>query len=82
MNVYWTLQQVEPQDLEAQIQELIDRERAPESDIKAEHAVLEDVTRQWAKFQQMAARVLITLDELEVHLAELTTRKDGAKRRL
>ncbi len=41
LNVYWALQRIKPQDLEAQIQELIDKERAPESEIKAEYALLE-----------------------------------------
>ena len=66
--VYWALRKVQPQDLEAQIQTLIDRERSPEVEIKAAHAVLEDVARQRVKFQDMAARDLITLSELEVHI--------------
>ena len=66
--VYWALRNIQPQDLRAQIQTLIDRERSPEAEIKAAHAVLEDVARQRVKFQTMAARELITLDELQVHL--------------
>jgi hypothetical protein len=65
--VYWALRIVQPQDLDAQIQTLIDRERSPEVEIKAAHATLEDVARQRVTFQTMAARDLITLDELEVH---------------
>jgi hypothetical protein len=56
---------VQPQDVKAQIQTLIDRERTPEVEIKAAHAILEDVTRQRTKVQTMAARDLISLDELE-----------------
>jgi site-specific DNA recombinase len=81
-DVYWALQQIKPQDLEAQIQQLLDKERAPEEEIKAEHRALEDVARQRARFQQMAARELISLDELEVHLADLDNRKAAAHRRL
>ena len=54
-DVHWGLQQIKPQDLQAQIQQEIDNERAPEAEIKAEFAVLEDVARQRAKYQQMAA---------------------------
>jgi len=65
--VYWALRNVQPQDLEAQIQTLIDRERSSEAEIKAAHAILEDVARHKIEFQTMAARELITLDELEVY---------------
>ena len=82
MNVYWALQQIKPQDLEAQIQALIEKEQAPADQIKAEHEILEDVARQRAIFQQMAASELITLHELEVQIAELTTRNEAADRRL
>jgi hypothetical protein len=58
---------VQPQDLKAQIQTLIDREISPDVKIKAAHAILEDVARQRTKFQTMAARDLISLDELEIH---------------
>ncbi len=61
---------VQRQDLEAQIQTLIDRERSPEVEINAAHAVLEDVARQRVKFETMAARDLLSLDELEVHISE------------
>lgn len=54
-DVHWGLQQIKPQDLQAQIQQEIDNERAPEAEIKAEFAVLENVARQRAKYQQMAA---------------------------
>jgi predicted RNase H-like nuclease (RuvC/YqgF family) len=70
---------VQPQDLEAQIQTLIDRERSPEVEIKAAHAVLEDVARQRIKFQDMAARDLITLNELEVHIGSLDQRRRAAQ---
>jgi site-specific DNA recombinase len=81
-DVYWGLQQIKPQDLQAQIQQEIDKERAPEAEIKAEFAVLENVARQRVKLQQMAARDLITLDELEVHITGLDQRKVAAERRL
>ena len=56
--VYWALRNIQPQDLKAQIQTLIDRERPPEAEIKVAHAVLEDVARQRVKFQTMAAEDL------------------------
>jgi hypothetical protein len=68
--------------LQEQIQKEIDKERAPEAEIRAEFAVLEDVARQRAKYQQMAARDLITLDELEVHITGLDQCKAAAERRL
>ncbi len=77
--VYWALRNVQPQDLEAQIQTLIDRERSPEGEIKAAHAVLEDVARQRVKLQTMAARDLISLDELEVHIEGLNNRRRAAE---
>ncbi len=52
-----------------QIQTLIDRERIPEVEIKAAHAILEDVTRQRTEFQTMAARDLISFDELQIQIA-------------
>lgn len=61
------MRKVSPRDLQAQIQQLIDRERTPAGEIKAVHAELESVTKERARFQQMAARDLITLDELKVH---------------
>jgi hypothetical protein len=66
--VYWALRSIQPQDLQAQIQTLIDRERSPEVEIKAANAVLEDVARQRLKFQKMAARDLMSLPELEAHI--------------
>jgi site-specific DNA recombinase len=80
--VYWALRNVQPQDLYAQIQTLIDRERSPEAEIKAAHAVLEDVARQRVKIQTMAARDLITLDELEVHLDGLDNRRRAAQEQI
>lgn len=77
--VYWALHKIQPQDLEAQIQQLIDRERSPEVEIKAAHAVLEDVARQRLKFQEQAARDLITLDELELHIGSLDQRRRAAQ---
>jgi hypothetical protein len=82
IDVYWALQQVEPQDLEAQIQALIDQERAPESEIEAAHMLLEDVARQREKYQRMAARDLITLEELEQHVGVLNQQRDAAEREL
>ena len=82
--VYWALRSIQPQDLQAQIQTLIDRERSPEVEIKAANAVLEDVARQRLKFQKMAARDLISLPELEAHIGagEPPQGRTGANRRL
>ena len=66
--VYWALRNIQPQDLQAQIQTLIDKDRRPDVEIKSANAVLEDVTRQRLKFQEMAARDLISLSELEAHI--------------
>ena len=80
--VYWALRNIQPQDLQAQIQTLIDRERSPEVEIKAANAVLEDVTRQRLKYQEMAARDLISLSELEAHIRGLESRRRSAQEQI
>lgn len=77
--VYWALRNVQPQDLKAQIQTLIDGERTPEVEIKAAHAILEDVARQRTTFQTMVARDLISLDELEIQIEGLDNRRRAAE---
>jgi hypothetical protein len=56
--VYWALHNIQPQDLQAQIQTLIERERQPEVEIKAASAVLEDVARQRLKFRRWPRETL------------------------
>jgi hypothetical protein len=80
--VYWALRNVQPQDLDAQIQQLIDRERAPEKEIRAAHEVLENVARQRENYQRMAARELISFEELEVHIEDLNLQREAAQSRL
>ncbi len=66
--VYWALRNIQPQDLQAQIQTLIERERQPEVEIKAAHAVLEDVARRRFRLEEMyAAGAIETLDSLRAH---------------
>ncbi len=80
--VYWALRNIKPQDLQAQIQTLIDRDRQPEVEVKAANAVLEDVARQRLKFQEMAARDLISLPELEAHIGGLESRRKAAEKQI
>jgi site-specific DNA recombinase len=47
--VYTALRNIRPQDVEAQIQQLIDKERAPEAEIKAAHEVIENVAHEQDK---------------------------------
>ncbi len=44
--------------------------------------LLEDVARQREKYQRMAARDLITLEELEQHVGVLNQQRDAAEREL
>ena len=58
------------------IHTLIDKERSPEAEIEAAHAVLEDVARQRLESLTMVARDLKMLDELEVQPDGLVDRGD------
>jgi hypothetical protein len=82
MNVYWALQRIEPQDLEAQIQELIDRERAPESEIRAEYALLERVAQERTRLVKLYTTGKIDDAQYDIHAAELDSRQAGIERRL
>ncbi len=68
--------------MQAQIQTLIERERQPDVEIKSANAVLEDVARQRLKFQEMAARDLISLSELEAHTGGLESRRRAAQKQI
>jgi len=80
--VYWALRNIQPQDLQAQIQALVEKERQPEAEIKAATAVLEDVARQRLRYQEMAAKDLISLSELEVHIGGLESRRRAAQEQI
>jgi outer membrane murein-binding lipoprotein Lpp len=80
--VYWALRNIQPQDLQAQIQALVEKERQPEAEIKAATAVLEDVARQRLRYQEMAARDLISLSELEAHIGGLESRRRAAQEQI
>jgi hypothetical protein len=83
MNVYWALQQIKPQDLEAQIQELIEKERAPESEIKTEYALLlESVAQECTRLVKLYTTGKIDDRQYHIHAAELDSREDAHKRRL
>jgi len=82
MNVNWALQRIEPQDLVAQIQELIDKERAPESEIKAEYALLEDVAQERTRLVKLYTTGKIDDAQYDIHAAELDSRQAGIERRL
>jgi hypothetical protein len=81
-NVYWALQQIEPQDIRAQIQELIDKERAPESEIKAEYALLEGVAQERTRLVKLYTMGKIDDQQYDFHAAELDSRQAGIERRL
>jgi hypothetical protein len=76
------LQRIEPQDLEAQIRELIDKERAPESEIKAEYALLEGVAQERTRLVKPYTTCKIDDAQYDVHAAELDSRQAGIERRL
>jgi len=81
--VYWALRNIQPQDLQAQIQTLIERERQPEGEIKAANAVLEDVARRRFRLEEMyAAGAIETLDSLRAHLEPLEARRKAAERQI
>ncbi len=71
-----------PQDLRAQIQAQIDRERAPEGRIRATRDVLEDVGRKREKYQEMFAADVMSLEELKAKLSGLDARKATVEREL
>jgi hypothetical protein len=82
MNVYWALQQIKPQDLESQIQELIDKERAPDSEIKAEYALLEGVAQERTRLVKLYTTGKIDDAQYDIHAAELESRQAGIDRRI
>lgn len=81
--VYWALRNIQPQDLQAQIQTLIERERQPEAEIKSSTAVLEDVARRRFRLEEMyAAGAIETLDSLRAHIEPLEARRRAAERQI
>jgi hypothetical protein len=80
--VYEALRSVKAQDVRTQIQALMDREGAPEAEIRASHGVLEDVSRKRDKYQEMYAAEVMSLGELKAKLAGLDARKAAVEREL
>ncbi len=80
--IYWALRQIKPQDLEAQIQELIDKERTPEQEIKAAHEVIENVEVERDRLIRLYTTGKIDDVRYDSHAAELQSREDAARRQL
>ncbi len=81
-DVYTALRNIQPQDVEAQIQALIDRERAPEQELKAAHEVIETVAHERDRLIRLYTMGKINDAQYDTHTAELDNREDAAKRRM
>jgi hypothetical protein len=80
--VYTALRNIRPQEVEAQIQQLIDKERAPEAEIKAAHEVLENVAHERDKLVRLYTTGRLDDDQYDAHAAELKSREVAAQREL
>jgi site-specific DNA recombinase len=80
--IYTALRNIQPQDVEAQIQQLIDKERAPESEIKAAHEVIENVAHERDKLVRLYTTGRLDDDQYDAHAAELKSREGAAQREL
>lgn len=77
--VYTALRDIQPQDVEAQIQQLIDRHRAPEREIKAAHEVIENVSQERDRLVRLYTTGKINDAQYDAHATELQTREDAAQ---
>ena len=68
--------------MEAQIQQLIDKERAPEAEIKAAHEVIENVAHEQDKLVRLYTTGRLNDAQYYAHAAELKGREEAAQREL
>jgi hypothetical protein len=68
--------------VEAQIQQLIDQERAPEAEIKAAHEVIQNVAQERDKLVRLYTTGRLDDAQYDAHAAELKSREDAAHREL
>jgi site-specific DNA recombinase len=80
--VYTALLNIQPQDVEVQIQQLIDKERAPEAEINAAHEVLQNVAQERDKLVRLYTTGRLNDEQFDVHASELKTREEAAQREL
>lgn len=80
--VYHALTNIQPQDVEAQIQQLIDKQRAPEREIKAAHEVIGNVAQERDRLVRLYTTGKIDDTRYDAFAAELQTREDTAKREI
>ena len=81
-DVYWALQRIEPQDFEAQIQTLIDQERAPEAEIRGAHEVIENVAHERNKLVRLYTTGRLDDAQYDSHADELKRREEAAHHEL
>ena len=79
---YTALRNIQPQDVEAQILQLIDKERAPEAEIKAAHGVIQNVAEERDKLVRRYTTGRLDDAQYDTHAAELKSREDAAQREL
>ncbi len=80
--VYTALQNIKPQDLQAQIQRLIDSQRAPEQEIKAAHEIIQTVALERDRLVRLYTTGRLDDTQYDTHAAELQSREDTARRQL
>jgi hypothetical protein len=80
--VYTALRNIQPQDVEAQIQQLIEQERAPEAEIKAAHEVIQKVAQERDKLVRLYTTGRLDDTQYDAHATELRSREDAAHREL
>ena len=78
-DVYHALHNISPQDVEAQIQQLIDRDRAPEREIQAAHDVIEHVSKERDRLVRLYTTGKVDDARYDAHAAELQAREETAR---
>ena len=82
MLVYERLRDIQPQDVEAQIQDLINNSRGPERDISGFNTQLEDIELRRTKFQEMFVAGAIKIERLQEESAALDAREAKIREQL
>jgi len=80
--VYHALTNISPQDVESQIQQLVDRQRAPEREIKAAHEVIENVGQERDRLVRLYTTGKLDDARYDAFAAELQAREDAAQREI
>jgi hypothetical protein len=80
--VYHALPNISPQDVKAQIQQLIDKQRAPGRELKAAHEVIVNVWEEWDRLVKLYTTGKINDTRFDTFAAELKAREDTAQREI